>query len=95
MVYYEFGVFPSIIGGWWSFPIIWWLPEFRAPIQAILIIIPIMGVFTYYYGYYLGKDYEFRDRYREVMMIVIEVKSVIIEIGIMILIQSTLLINMK
>lgn len=63
-------------------------------------MILLIVVITYYYGSYNGKDYEFRDRYREVLMIVIEVKSVIIEIGIqtsmihiLILIQSTLLIQ--
>lgn len=81
------------------FPIIWWLTELRAPIQAIIMILLIV-VLTYSYGSYNGKDYEFSDRYREVLMIVIEVKSVIIEIGIqtsmihiLILIQSTLLIQ--
>lgn len=97
----SFGVFPSIIGGRWLFPIIWWLTELRAPIQAIIMILLIV-VLTYSYGSYNGKDYEFRDRYREVLMIVIEVKSVIIEmpptylssmIHILILIQSTLLIQ--
>jgi hypothetical protein len=63
-------------------------------------MILLIVVLTYSYGSYNGKDYEFRDRYREVLMIVIEVKSVIIEIGIqtsmihiLILIQSTLLIQ--